>query len=198
MSIAPPNSGHAHHTPGPVAVGAEDWLQAQWLRDYFPENLPEEWRLAYYANDFSAVLVPASSWSNAAPTAWAHWAEEVPPGFRLFLLLDETPVSEDARASAEACAAALGSTFGGHVSRRCAPENSGFPILCVRPIHSQGPPGDIVLVTAADLADRRTLGQRLQALAGRSEPPRAIIAEAGVPAAEVSELRTLAELTGLA
>ena len=35
-----------------------------WNAGYYPEDCPEEWRLAYFMNDFQAVYLPAENWSR--------------------------------------------------------------------------------------------------------------------------------------
>ena len=40
-----------------VLVGAVDWRVERWRSEYYPEDLPSDWQLAYYANDFSTVLL---------------------------------------------------------------------------------------------------------------------------------------------
>lgn len=36
-----------------------------WNAQYFPEECPEDWRLAYFMNDFRAVYLPCSAWFEA-------------------------------------------------------------------------------------------------------------------------------------
>ncbi len=50
----------------------------------YPDDLPPEWRLDYYSNQFRALLVPYRDWSGADDAQWQVWAEELPAGFRLF------------------------------------------------------------------------------------------------------------------
>lgn len=43
-----------------IEVGAMGWQ----CRDFYPEDLPVEWQLDYYANHFSALLVPQYQWQG--------------------------------------------------------------------------------------------------------------------------------------
>jgi len=38
-----------------LVVGARGWEHAQWLETYYPDDLPEDWQLDYYANEFGCV-----------------------------------------------------------------------------------------------------------------------------------------------
>jgi uncharacterized protein YecE (DUF72 family) len=40
-----------------VLLGALDWKVPRWRDEYYPEDLPEEWQLSYYANEFSTTLI---------------------------------------------------------------------------------------------------------------------------------------------
>ena len=73
--------------PFSLCLGARDWEHPSWAQDYYPEDLPADWRLSYYANDLSQVLVPQARWLGAGEAGWADWVEAVPPGFRFFLEL---------------------------------------------------------------------------------------------------------------
>ncbi|MEA3638794.1 MAG: hypothetical protein VBE63_02495 [Lamprobacter sp.] len=49
---------------------------------FYPSDLPEDWRLSYFANDFRATVLPAMLWTRADPREVAQWSEDVPPSFR--------------------------------------------------------------------------------------------------------------------
>ncbi len=44
-----------------VTVGGVDVLGAGW-QGWYPEDLPSDWRMDYFANEFSAVLFSPRSW----------------------------------------------------------------------------------------------------------------------------------------
>lgn len=68
-----------------MLIAAYGWDHTGWCGSYYPEDLPPEWRLAYYANEFSAVVVPAAQWQRADAATAAQWAVDVPEVF-CFLL----------------------------------------------------------------------------------------------------------------
>lgn len=45
-----------------VLTGAADWRPTNWASEYYPEDLPSEWRLSYYANEYSTVLIKMDEW----------------------------------------------------------------------------------------------------------------------------------------
>ena len=71
-----------------LLVGAADWRQPGWLGGWYPDELPPEWWLAYYANAFRCVRVAPDIWQGE----WAAWADELAalaPDFRLLIAVDE-------------------------------------------------------------------------------------------------------------
>jgi len=91
-----------------IRVGACDWDQPQWLQGFYPQDLPEDWRLSYYANEFSAVLVPQDKW-QAEDADFEQWAEDVAEGFGFYFLSDDLK-ADDTQIKAE-----LGNAFAGFV-----------------------------------------------------------------------------------
>ena len=63
------------------------WQRDSWLQDYFPDDLPEDWRLSYFANDCDCVLVQADAWRDGPGEELAAQLPETPPTFRCFLQL---------------------------------------------------------------------------------------------------------------
>ncbi len=91
-----------------IIVGACDWEHEHWLGCFYPDDLPEDWRLSYYANEFSGVLLPQDKWCNDNAD-FEQWLEDVPEGFR-FYLLSENLTLDDSHIKKE-----LGDAFGGFV-----------------------------------------------------------------------------------
>jgi len=92
-----------------IRVGACDWDHPQWLSHFYPDDLPEDWRLTFYANVFSTVLVSEAKW-QANNVDFEQWAEDVPEGFR-FYFLSENVAAGDAMIKAQ-----LGDLFAGFVT----------------------------------------------------------------------------------
>ncbi len=73
-----------------IKAGAYGWSHAHWSDDsraqsYYPQDLPQEWRLGYYSNDFDRVLVPAASWQEETLPDCEDWLHSVHPEFRFFV-----------------------------------------------------------------------------------------------------------------
>ena len=58
-----------------ILIGANGWLHDEWSEEFYPDDLPDEWRLGYYGNEFSVVLVPANYWVQGVNTV-NEWLEE--------------------------------------------------------------------------------------------------------------------------
>lgn len=98
-----------------LKVGARGWLKASWSQEYYPDDMPLEWRLAYYANEFPGVLVPAHYWATDAWPDTEQWREDVPERFRFFIELDGRLGHERLRGRLLRSLEALGERLGGVV-----------------------------------------------------------------------------------
>lgn len=68
-----------------LLLGTVGWQRPAWLGGYYPSDLPPEWRLAYYANDCSCVLLPAVDWCDGDRLALEAAVDEAPESL-VFLL----------------------------------------------------------------------------------------------------------------
>lgn len=66
----------------PILIGARGWDDAG---EFYPDNLPEDWRLSFYANNLRAVLVPAETWKRADAAQARAWLEDTYEEFRFVL-----------------------------------------------------------------------------------------------------------------
>lgn len=69
-------------------IGAYGWQAQELLREFYPEDLPSEWRLSYLANEFDCVMVPAAYWREGGGPNTAQWHDDVQAHFRFFLEID--------------------------------------------------------------------------------------------------------------
>ena len=67
-----------------IVVGAYGWQHEQWEKTFYPEDIPPDWRLNYYANEFEAVLVPFRIWSTSDNSELKKWMGDLPENFQLF------------------------------------------------------------------------------------------------------------------
>lgn len=99
-----------------MRIAAYGWDHPGWEGGFYPADLPEEWRLAYYANAFPAVVVPAPLALGATGRELAHWAGETAQSFRFLV---ELPLEAGGQAAARC--AVLGERLGGFLVPPGAP-----------------------------------------------------------------------------
>ena len=82
-----------HHPPHYLSVGARGWQHPGWRDNYYPDDLPEDWRLDFYANEFRQVLLPFEAWSAIGPDEVGEWIDATDTGFRFFVEMGENRLS---------------------------------------------------------------------------------------------------------
>lgn len=65
-----------------IRFGTVGWQYPQWQEEYYPEELPEDWLLPFYGNEFPVVAVPASIWSADPAGQIGEWLENSDEHFR--------------------------------------------------------------------------------------------------------------------
>ncbi len=70
-----------------VEIGALGWTHPGWDSSYYPEDLPEDWRLDYYSHHFQFVLMQANEWLHCSEDEIEQWLEDVKDSFDFFLAL---------------------------------------------------------------------------------------------------------------
>lgn len=68
-----------------LRLAARGWRHENWNDIFYPQDLPEDWQLGYYANEFPAVLVPASEWQAGTGFAIEDWQDDVSEHFRFYI-----------------------------------------------------------------------------------------------------------------
>ena len=102
------------------------WDLPGWAGSFYPPDLPSEWRLSYFANEFPAVLVPAGSWVRATAEQLGEWAEDAPTDFRFYL---ELPPRERDMGALPRAVSALGARLSGWVGDAPAHEGTSTPFF---------------------------------------------------------------------
>lgn len=72
-----------------LIVAARGWNYSSWYGNYYPDDLPEDWRLSYYSNEFRAVVVPASEWLEVDPVEIERWVDDTHEDFVFFLEVED-------------------------------------------------------------------------------------------------------------
>ena len=180
-------------SPG-VHLFARGWEHAFWSGGFYPEDLPDEWRLTYYANEFGGVLVPAERWQAADETVLHEWIDDVHEKFLFYIELTQpqpTPAEETK-------AIALGRHFAAWVWPQR--DRSEGPVT---PCRLLGLPGSshAYLLDAALLGDLKNQKQLLEHLAkaagGEGNLP-LFLHGSGWSVERLRQLSQLSQLLGLA
>lgn len=82
-----------------VLLGTCGWKHQAWNNDFYSEDLPEEWQLGFYSNEFPVVYVPASDWIDVAESDMhqlEEWTEDVSETFRFILEVPEHVLKDEA------------------------------------------------------------------------------------------------------
>lgn len=72
-----------------LLIGVYGWEGRDWGSDYYPEDLPVEWRLDYCANALRLLVVPEQQLAAADCDDVAEWSEAADEG--LVLLFETKP-----------------------------------------------------------------------------------------------------------
>lgn len=71
-------------------IGTRGWSAVAPGDDFYPPQLPLEWRLSFYSNNLRSVLVPQELWSTISRTELSQWLDDSDSAFRFVLELPAT------------------------------------------------------------------------------------------------------------
>lgn len=71
----------------PVLIGTRGWSDVIPDDDFYPEDLPSEWRFSFYSNNLRSVLVSQELWPTTSRTDVSEWLNDCDPAFRFVLEL---------------------------------------------------------------------------------------------------------------
>lgn len=200
------SDGKAEQSCYGLRLGARGWQHADWQQSFYPEDLPEDWQLGYYANEFSAVLVPRSYWLPETGFDIEEWLDHVSGHFRFYLEWPLAAVdSPGCSLFLEQCQA-LGSLLGGIIMPEGLVLEASLPVFYQSAANDlqqllwtpeqQGMSGIAFLSLAKQ--DLRTQRQWLESFAASGAELQAVLITDQSPAMEsLHKLKTLIELLGL-
>lgn len=58
-----------------ILIGANGWLHPEWEDMFYPDDLPEDWQLGFYSNEFPVVLLSADTWQRVKGEI-TEWLED--------------------------------------------------------------------------------------------------------------------------
>jgi len=76
-----------------ISVGVFDWTGFMSTGGYYPADLPQDWKLNYYANDFESACLNLSSLIKQ-PHLLQEWCEDLDESFQLSLYMDHSNQTE--------------------------------------------------------------------------------------------------------
>jgi hypothetical protein len=121
-----PTANARNTTNAAVTVVADGWWALSDSASYYPDDLPADWQLGYFANEHPGAYISAVDWCADAVLLLHEWRDAVPESFRFFL---ECPPANAPKDLLQQAIAALHGQLGGWV-RWTAP---GAPGLLLRP-----------------------------------------------------------------
>lgn len=80
-----------------VLIGACGWKHQAWENDFYDDDLPEDWQLGFYSNEFPVVYVPASDWLNEVNNEinLVEWTDDVSDEFRFILEMPDNILTDE-------------------------------------------------------------------------------------------------------
>jgi uncharacterized protein YecE (DUF72 family) len=73
----------------PLMIGTRGWNPVSG-GDFYPPELPDDWRFCFYSNNLRSVLVPQEIWDAAQRADAVQWLEDSDPAFRFVIELPAT------------------------------------------------------------------------------------------------------------
>ncbi len=83
--------------------GAWGWRHNKWQDNFYPDDLPADWQLTYYSNEFPLVLIPAADREQLSVPQVADLVEDVNEGFQFILELSASEQGINQAGSLQAC-----------------------------------------------------------------------------------------------
>jgi hypothetical protein len=194
-----------------LELAAVGWESADWIQHYYPDDLPPDWRLSYYANEYRHVLVPQQVWSQQDDPE--EWLDDLTEPFGFYLQIET--VDADMNLFAE-LAQGLGTHYQGAVITTEDSQGGGWatvtesaieigPVVGLKPrpgIAGYWRPGvgrsesGLGLLRLEEHFEPLVLRQTLEAFLAASDPEQGLLfVEAA--RADFETLQTLTELMGL-
>jgi len=196
----------AEQSPSRLGLGSYGWQHHHWDGMFYPDDLPADWWLGYYANEFSAVLVPQSDWQADTGFDMASWQDDVSEEFRFYI---EWPFDDADGKSPQLClqqCQSLGDLLGGIIVNQDMELTTDLPVYYrgqsaaleqqIWTPENNAPSGVALLMLAAgNLREQR---KWLEQFAVSSEHLHCVLlADASIDINSLRDFKTLVELLGL-
>ena len=77
-----------------VLMGACSWKHSAWLNEFYSDDLPEDWQLGFYSNEFPVVYLPTVDWINEKDLS--EWVDDISDSFRFVLEISTAVLKNEA------------------------------------------------------------------------------------------------------
>jgi len=111
-----------------VGVACVDWDNPQLLSSqFYPDDMPSDWYLTYYANYIMACVLSPEKWLKASANDLADWCDQTQDNFWFYLLCDSVEQLEQA----QQCALSFPTKLAGFVlaSSQSVEIKANLPVL---------------------------------------------------------------------
>lgn len=190
-------------TTSGLRVGAYGWQHPHWLGSFYPDDLPADWQLGYYANEFNTVLVPAQ-YLQSEDCDIEQWLDDVHETFRFYL---QAPAAVMLSQQFGQQCSQLGEYLGGVVTQSCVQLDVNVPVYHDdaaaddqhRIWHPDGSgQSGVALMTLHD-ADLKTQRYWLEMFAQKSagQLQAVFLCDESLTLAQLRDFKTLVELMAL-
>jgi len=71
-----------------MLIGTLGWSFPEWDLSFYPDDIPEDWKLTFYANEFSAVVLPEVIWAGEEFSDVVEMVDELDESFRIYCLVE--------------------------------------------------------------------------------------------------------------
>ena len=71
-----------------MQIGSRGWQHRTWLGSFYPDDLPSDWQLPFYSNEFDTVLIPSSELLNNGHEQIQEWLDDSHDNFSFFVEFD--------------------------------------------------------------------------------------------------------------
>jgi len=161
-----------------IDIAAYGWESESW-QGFYPADLPEDWHLDFYSNEFRSVVVALDMWPDITPDVVEEWLDAVDAEFRFYFEATDGQIISPEQSTAIEL---LGIQWGGWVCRNSLRIDDATPSIWY----------------GGETAPRqmREVIEQLHAALGRDKRGVIVVSTTNDPWQVASDTRQLVELMG--
>jgi hypothetical protein len=72
-----------------ISVGVFDWVNFPRQQGFYPDDIPEEWKLAFYSNEFNSACLSLTALSSQVDLL-SDWVSDLPDEFELSIYIEQS------------------------------------------------------------------------------------------------------------